>query len=131
MRRRRHNTASENIADRARKALEAGEDLSGSGIAIITREERTSISIYGTEAASYDRASGDITLNGSIRCSRKSCRYMNMVVMAFTRCRVESHFGRWYLRDYSKKKLTDFTDRTVSLYHMQKTSSDVPVMRMA
>jgi hypothetical protein len=130
-RRKRQSTTPENIADRARKALEAGEDLSESGIAVITRNERTTISIYGTEAAAYDRNSGDVTLNGSIRCTRKSCRYMNMVVMAFTHCKVESHFGRWYLRDYRKKKLTDFTDRTVSLFLMQETSSDIPVMRMA
>lgn len=133
-RKRKHNAPAKNIIEKARTALQTGEDLNRNDVSITTADGITTVRLYGVEAVTYNRKNEDITLNGRIICTRKSCRYMNLVVMSSTPYwKVESHYGRWYMRHLRTREMTDFTDRPFILYNAEDKGTDIhiPVMGTA
>lgn len=96
-------------------AVVSGMDIAVREKATVTRNDITTVSIYGNVCLTIDRGNAEITIDGNTVCSRKSSRLMNSVLKPLTGNTVSNNDGHWYMKLPEQKRLSEFTKTTVTV----------------
>lgn len=96
-------------------AVVSGMDIAVNKKETITKNNVTTVSIYGNPCLNIDRNKTEISIDGSTVCSRKSSRLMNSVLKALAAVSVNNKDGRWYLKTSDNKRFIEFTGTIVTV----------------